>query len=302
MGRGDEPQATPGTASEGTTPAPTPAAPLAAPPYNPQNLRPITPAPRPEPTPGVPPERRFMPSPEELLEQKPVPLQFTPLTPGEELAVLHTNHGDIILRLFPQAAPLAVENFLTHAVNGFYDGLIFHRVWENFMIQGGCALGTGRGGESIWGTGFGPEHNYDLWHFNGALATAQTGMANSIGSQFYIVHRGHLEGGFDREFEEILNHLDNVIYPEDWDGESPHIRLGDIYPREMLEHYLRVGGTPHLDFPFNSQGPNFGHTVFGHVVTGMDVVNSIASVPVDGDHRPLTNVIIERVSFVVYEG
>jgi peptidyl-prolyl cis-trans isomerase B (cyclophilin B) len=243
-----------------------------------------------------------MPAPEELLQERPVALQFTPLVPGEELVVLHTNHGDIILRLFPQAAPLAVENFKTHAANGFYNGLIFHRVMEGFMIQGGCSLGTGTGGESIWGMGFGPEHNYDLWHFHGALAAAQTSLAESIGSQFYIVHRSHIEGGFDREFQEILNHLDNVIYPEDWDGTSPHITLGDIYPREMLEHYLRVGGTPHLDFPFNTQPPNFGHTVFGHVVMGLDVVNSIAQTEVDGSHRPLRDAIINSVSFVVYEG
>jgi len=256
----------------------------------------------PSPTPGQPPAIAPWPYANELLARRPVILQLTPLTAGEELVILHTNHGDITLRLFPKAAPVAVENFITHARNGYYDGLIFHRVIEDFMIQGGCSRGDGRGGESIWGTGFGPEHNYDLWHFNGALAMAQTNQANSIGSQFYIVHDSNLDARFTRDFNRLLEGRDDVMWPEDWDGTSPHLKVGDIYLREMLEHYLAVGGRPMLDFPFNPQGPNFGHTVFGHVVEGMDVVNAIAATPVDANDRPLANVIIERASVIVYEG
>ena len=238
----------------------------------------------------------------ELLERRPVALQLQPMTPGEEVVVFETNHGDIVMRLFPQAAPLAVENFMTHVANGFYDGLIFHRVIEGFMIQGGCALGTGTGGSSIWGTGFGPEHNYDLWHFNGALAMAQTGMGNSIGSQFYIVHRDFLPGMFVNEFNSILADIDEVIYPPDWDGTGPRLTVGDVYLREVFEHFLEVGGTPDLDFPFNQNGPNFGHTVFGQVVQGMDVVNSIATTPTNAGDRPLDDVIINRAFIAVYTG
>ncbi|MEE1127654.1 MAG: peptidylprolyl isomerase, partial [Acutalibacteraceae bacterium] len=64
---------------------------------------------------------------------------------GEEVAVLHTNMGDICIRLFPEAAPKAVENFKTHIKNGYYDGLTFHRVINNFMIQGGDPEGNGTG-------------------------------------------------------------------------------------------------------------------------------------------------------------
>ncbi|MEW5765898.1 MAG: peptidylprolyl isomerase, partial [Acidobacteriota bacterium] len=64
---------------------------------------------------------------------------------------LHTNHGDIALKLYADKAPKACENFSTHARNGFYNGVIFHRVIQNFMIQGGDPTGTGRGGKSIWG-------------------------------------------------------------------------------------------------------------------------------------------------------
>jgi peptidyl-prolyl cis-trans isomerase B (cyclophilin B) len=155
--------------------------------------------------------------------------------------------------------------------------------------------------------GFGPEHNYDLWHFRGALAMAQTNAGNSIGSQFYIVHRNSVGAAFENDLKFVLEHLDEVIWPEDWDGVSPHLTLGDRFPKEMLEHYLAVGGTPDLDFPFNTRGPNFGHTVFGHVVEGMDVVDSIATTPVhprghNTEDRPLRDVIIERVSILVYQG
>ena len=114
--------------------------------------------------------------------------QLAPPAVGEEFAIIHTNFGEIHLRLFPDIAPMAVQNFTTHARNGFYDDLIFHRVMYNFMIQGGCSLGTGTGGQSIWGRGFGDEVTTDLRHIRGALSMANTGAPFSNGSQFFIVH------------------------------------------------------------------------------------------------------------------
>ena len=73
---------------------------------------------------------------------------------GETVATMKTSMGDIKIRLFPEAAPKTVENFTTHAKNGYYDGLIFHRVINDFMIQGGDPTGTGCGGQSIWGSTF----------------------------------------------------------------------------------------------------------------------------------------------------
>ena len=67
---------------------------------------------------------------------------------GETVAVMHTTLGDISIRLFGDKVPRTVENFVTHAKNGYYDGLIFHRVIKDFMIQGGDPTGTGCGGES----------------------------------------------------------------------------------------------------------------------------------------------------------
>ena len=73
---------------------------------------------------------------------------------GDTVAVMHTSMGDIKILLFPERAPKTVENFVTHSKNGYYDGLKFHRVINDFMIQGGDPLGNGTGGESIWGGSF----------------------------------------------------------------------------------------------------------------------------------------------------
>ena len=105
---------------------------------------------------------------------------------GDTVAVMHTTMGDICIRFFPEAAPKAVENFTTHAKNGYYNGLTFHRVMENFMIQGGDPKGTGAGGENIWGTeGFEDEFDKKLMNIRGSLAMANSGPATN-GSQFFI--------------------------------------------------------------------------------------------------------------------
>ena len=195
-------------------------------------------------------------------------LQLTPLTPGELLATMHTSHGDITLRFFPQQAPVAVENFLTHAWDGFYDGLSFHRVIEDFMIQGGCPQGTGMGGQSIWGGTFGQELDTNLRHFRGALAMAQSSAPQSIGSQFYIVQNTALDPHTRADFVHMLENQ-NEIFAEFADGSVATI--GDVHPEEALRTFLEYGGTPHLDMHF-SENP---HTVFGHAVSGMDVVDAI---------------------------
>ncbi len=100
-------------------------------------------------------------------------------------ATLHTNHGAIALELYPEDAPKTVENFLTLARDGFYDGVIFHRVIPDFMIQGGDPTGTGRGGP---GYQFEDEFN-DHKVARGALAMANGG-PNTNGSQFFIVTAG----------------------------------------------------------------------------------------------------------------
>lgn len=183
---------------------------------------------------------------------------------GETVAIMHTGMGDIAIRLFPEKAPKAVENFTTHAKNGYYDGLIFHRVINDFMIQGGDPKGTGRGGESIWGDSFEDEFDLELRNYRGALSMANAG-PNTNGSQFFIVQA--------KEVAPSLLH-----------------QMGQLadrgYPAEVTAAYAQVGGTPHLDFR---------HTVFGQVYDGMDVVDAIAAVDTDRNDKPKTDVVIESI-------
>ena len=100
--------------------------------------------------------------------------------------VLETTQGDVEIELYPSVAPLAVANFVGHIEGDYYDGLIFHRVINGFMIQGGDPLVTGTGGESIWGKNFPDEFSEDA-RFNqeGMLAMANSGPMTN-GSQFFI--------------------------------------------------------------------------------------------------------------------
>eukprot|EP01053_Blabericola_migrator_P011555 Blabericola_migrator_1__11554@NODE_690_length_6863_cov_119_324897_g501_i0_p2_GENE_NODE_690_length_6863_cov_119_324897_g501_i0NODE_690_length_6863_cov_119_324897_g501_i0_p2_ORF_typecomplete_len625_score135_67Pro_isomerase/PF00160_21/8_9e60ANAPC4_WD40/PF12894_7/56ANAPC4_WD40/PF12894_7/0_051ANAPC4_WD40/PF12894_7/6_8e05WD40/PF00400_32/0_014WD40/PF00400_32/0_0066WD40/PF00400_32/4_5e03WD40/PF00400_32/87Ge1_WD40/PF16529_5/0_011Ge1_WD40/PF16529_5/1_5Nup160/PF11715_8/0_33Nup160/PF11715_8/0_0051eIF2A/PF08 len=124
-------------------------------------------------------------------------------------AVIHTTYGDIRVRLIPSLCPRTVENFIVHAQQGYYDGVIFHRVIRGFMIQTGDPLGNGTGGESIWGGSFEDEFHPSLTHDEaGTLSMANAG-PNTNGSQFFITtvptpflnnkHTvfGHVEKGLD---------------------------------------------------------------------------------------------------------
>lgn len=104
----------------------------------------------------------------------------------EKVAVLETTQGVIEIKLMPDVAPKACENFITLINKGYYDGIIFHRVIKNFMIQGGDPTGTGRGGESMWGVPFEDEVRRDIiFDRPGLLAMANAG-PNTNGSQFFI--------------------------------------------------------------------------------------------------------------------
>lgn len=106
-------------------------------------------------------------------------------TPAESLT-METSQGAITFKLYPERAPKAVENFVTHARHGYYDGVQFHRIIPSFMIQGGDPTATGRGGESIWGKTFKDECHPDLtFDKPGLLAMANAGPGTN-GSQFFI--------------------------------------------------------------------------------------------------------------------
>jgi len=102
------------------------------------------------------------------------------------IVVLETNVGKIELKLYPKVAPLAVENFTTHVKNGYYNGLIFHRVIKGFMIQGGDPTGTGRGGESIWKKNFEDEFAPNVVFDRPFLLAMANRGPKTNGSQFFI--------------------------------------------------------------------------------------------------------------------
>lgn len=178
----------------------------------------------------------------------------------EPKALIKTNRGDITVKLFPELAPKTVQNFVELAKKGYYDGVIFHRVIPDFMIQGGDPTGTGMGGESIYGESFEDEFSRELFNLRGALSMANSG-PNTNGSQFFIVNNTNVP-------ENMLSQLE-----------------GAGFPNEIIEAY-KNGGTPWLDFR---------HTVFGHVLEGMDTVDDIANAQRGPQDRPVHDVVIETI-------
>lgn len=174
---------------------------------------------------------------------------------------LNTNKGAIDLQLFPELAPKTVENFVGLAKDNYYDGIVFHRVIKDFMIQGGDPTGTGMGGESIWGEQFEDEFTPLLYNLKGALSMANSG-PNTNGSQFFIVTAPVVP-------ENMLEQMDSAGYPE-----------------EIIESYKENGGTPWLDQR---------HTVFGQVTEGMDVIEEIQKEATNPADRPLEDVVIESI-------
>ncbi len=177
----------------------------------------------------------------------------------ESLVEMVTNLGNIKIKLFPKIAPKAVENFITHAKDGYYNGVTFHRVIQDFMIQGGDPEGTGAGGESIWKKPFEDEFSNQLYNIRGALSMANSG-PNTNGSQFFIVQNS----------KDVSDGL-----------------LVDDYPQAIIDAY-KNGGTPYLDNV---------HTVFGQVIDGMDIVDKIAAVKATND-KPDEAVKIEKITIL----
>ena len=202
---------------------------------------------------------------------------------GDTIATIHTNYGDVKVWFFPKYAPKAVENFTTHAKEGYYNGLIFHRVINNFMIQGGDPTGTGAGGESIWGKEFENEVNLNLRSFRGALCMANAG-PDTNGSQFYIVQNKNVGNMFDS----IANAKNEIYYSKD----GKQITVGQAFSDDVIELYKKYGGYPSLDM---------GYTVFGQVIDGMDIVDKIASTKTDDNNKPVEKVVIQSIDVTEYK-
>lgn len=175
---------------------------------------------------------------------------------GDMVAVIATPKGYIYLRLFDDYAPQAVENFRLLASAGSYKDTLFHRVVEDFVIQGGD---TGNGGQSAWGTPFAVEACDALRHYAGAVCMAAGPEGN--GSQFYI-----------------------VAAPQNSVPQQTQQQLTEAGVRsEVVQTYAQAGGAPHLD------GTD---TVFGQVYAGMDVVDAICGVRTDEEGRPTADIQI----------
>ena len=163
-------------------------------------------------------------------------LQMTELTKDTTtIAVIQTNMGTIEIELFADKAVKTVQNFVGLAEKKYYDGIIFHRVINDFMIQGGDPTGTGSGGESIWGKSFEDEVKTGLKHSSDGILSMANAGPNTNGSQFFIT----------------------------------------------------LKATPWLDGK---------HTVFGKVISGMDVVKAIGKVKTNQNDRPLTDVVMQTVT------
>lgn len=176
---------------------------------------------------------------------------------GEALVEMKTSMGTMKIKLFPEHAPKAVENFLTHAEEGYYEGITFHRVMNEFMIQGGDPTGSGGGGESIYGENFEDEFSKNLYNFRGALSMANAGPGTN-GSQFFIVQATAADPA----------------------------SFNEVHTDQITEAYEKLGGTPWLDGK---------HTVFGQVIEGLDIVDAIAAVETAGADKPVEDIVIESI-------
>ncbi len=227
---------------------------------------------------------------------------------GEEVAIMHTSKGDISIRFFSEAAPKAVQNFITHAKNGYYNGVTFHRVIQDFMIQGGDPEGTGRGGESVWGKSFEDEFDTKLINIRGSLSMANAG-EDTNGSQFFI-NQGNAKAFGKREdytaaaqYQQMIDIYGETMVKQYYSTVDDFAAKAMLYryewiPDEVWDLYEKHGGNLSLDGAWRPSG---GHTVFGHVFDGMDVVDAIAAVNTDGNDKPLEAVTIKSIDIIKYQ-
>ncbi len=189
--------------------------------------------------------------------------------PEKCLVEIQTEFGNMLVELY-EATPKHRDNFVKLAENGFYNDLLFHRVIDGFMVQGGDPESKDASPNKSLGSG-GPgykvdaEFSGDLVHVKGALAAARTPDAmnperQSSGSQFYIVQGRAVDAS-------MLDVMER--------------RLGTRYTEEQRAAYLEHGGTPHLDG---------GYTIFGQVIEGLDIIDKISAAETTNRDRPTTDI------------
>lgn len=208
--------------------------------------------------------------------------QFAAPADGDLIAIFTTNLGEVRAVLYPDAAPMAVYNFVGLARTGYYDGTTIWRSQYGFAVQGGDATGTGTGGSTIWSNNPYPlEADASLKHYAGALcaAFATGGDVTGGNSQFYFV----------------------TALPDSVDQTQQEQLAQNGYSESQIAAYAAAGGLPYLD---NTD------TVFGQVYEGMDVVDAMACVETQKDEedndtwRPTEEdaITIESVTITTYPG
>lgn len=196
-------------------------------------------------------------------------IQFLKPQKGDTIATIKTTKGTIKVVLYPQYAPKAVENFVTHAKNGYYNGVSFHRVIKDFIIQSGDPTATGMGGESIWKLPFTDEFSDKLHHYTGALSMANSG-EDTNGSQFFFV---------TTDQKSINDELVEKMQTVGWRS-------------EVVNAYKDAGGTPYLDYK---------NTVFGQVYDGLEVIFNISESKTDKSDKPTKDITIQSIEVSTVE-
>ena len=185
---------------------------------------------------------------------------------GDTIVTITTSKGTISAILYDKVAPETVSNFIKLADSGYYDGMLIHKVIEDFVIQMGDPTLEGDGGESLYGEGIPLEYSELLHNFTGAIgmASGDDGLAYS---QFYIVAGSEIS----EEYVEAMRDAD--------------------YAANVIAAYQELGGQPSLDFRY---------TVFGQVYEGLDIVQEIASVKTDRYNRPKKDITVSSVTVMTY--
>lgn len=235
------------------------------------------------------------------------------LNSGDLVATIEIeNFGTIKAKLFPEAAPVGVENFQKLAESGYYTGKNIHRVMAGFMFQGGSLNGDGTGGQAmVNGGSFSVEEADNMRHFYGALCYANAAGKNS--TQFYIVNNKE-QNAFDTDYQYFKSQVekcDELIKKAKEAGVSDYVTYYtqvknslketvekyDKFPDNVKELYNKNGGVPQLDGDY---------TVFGQVYEGFDVIDAVSAVEVEDNGagavtKPVEEIIIKSITVSTVE-
>ena len=229
---------------------------------------------------------------------------------GDTIAVIHTTQGDITLRFFPEQAPKTVTNFINLAKEGKYNNTTFHRVINDFIVQGGH-IGNDENnpnGTSSYGSQFEDEFCDKLLNIRGAVSMANTSR-DTNGSQFFINQTSkeafNADGGWTKYEDwwknvktQLVNYKDSSLLSAFIQENGDKCFNTDIVPDGVKKLYEKNGGNAYLDGAYNAV--DRGNTVFAQVIEGMEVVDKIAAAQVDKDNKPLESIVIDSVELSEY--